>query len=818
MSYRLPTHIIPVKYIIRIITEKPLYNKFIGKCIIIFKILDPNLNYIILNGKEIFISDVKLASITNDNITYHKHKLTTYIHDFEQIQFDFETMPNQMGALIIEYEGNISSKLNGLYKCMQDDKLIILTQFEPTYARLCFPCFDEPYFKAIFKLEIVAESDKLVLSNTDIESVVNYKDDKTHIFKETPIMSTYLVAFYIGHANYIENYTKDNIRIRIYSPKKKEYSELALEVAVKCMDFLTTYFNKPYPLNKLDLISVPKFSSDAMENWGLVTFREKTLLCEPFMSLNDRIYVIIVICHELAHQWFGNLVTMSWWDDLWLNESFASWAEYYIIKKLYPELNINNRFMYDRYVPALIADSIMTTHPIKCEVNTTSQINDIFSTITYSKGASIIKMLVTHIGEANFQKSMQLYIKKHAYKNATSDDLWNCINFITNENISNMMHSWINNKNFPLVIVNLYDSKHLKFTQSTFTYKNNESNNLWIVPLNHDVTLQNKHNIILKSKFKSKIDNNNFGFYNIFYCEEVFNELIQQKQLTDLDITNMLVDLYFFLKSNRITFNYYLEYINKILQISKQTELLYNIIQLIYNDFKMIIKNDIMIKKYEQLLVEHIKDINKIYVKDDDVNTRLMKISVLNLGTILNIESHVNYCIDLFNKFFDAYMNKKEYTTIIDVNIISTVFRVAIEKLDKFDFLFDLLHENENYEDYIISNLGLTQNKIKYIIFLDLFKIKNKSIIFKNAGSNKNLNYLLWPYIKDNWDLIFDTFNNIGKLDDIILSMGYLIGNINLVSDIEMFFKIKNKNGIEFAYNKLIEIIKINYEFNINLT
>ncbi len=816
MTHRLPKHIIPVNYTIRIEPIAPLYNKFIGKCVIVFKILDPNINYIILNGLQLKITNVKMASITNNNIIYHKHISTEHLNEYEQIKFNFESMPSKLGALIIEYEGSILENLSGLYKCTQNDKLIMLTQFEPASARACFPCFDEPCFKAVFKLEIIVSPDKLVLSNTDVESITQHNNDKLYTFKPTPKMSSYLLAFYIGYADYIENYTKHNVRVRIYSPKEKQYSKLALDVAIKCMDVLTDYFDMPYPLNKIDLVSVPVFSAEAMENWGLVIFREDRLICEPLMKINDKIYIIIVICHELAHQWFGNLVTMEWWSDLWLNESFATWAEYYIIEKLYPELNINNKFMYDRYIHALKADSIETTHPINVNVNNPAQISEIFDTITYSKGASIIKMLVAYVGENDFRNSMRLYMKQYAYQNTVAEDLWRCISFITKKDISTMMNSWINKQNYPLVIVDLYDETHFKFTQTIFTFQQHKEGNLWIIPLGHNTILSKKETILLKSEFKTKIDNNDFGFYNIFYCAPVFNDLIQNIKMTDLDITNLLVDLYFLLKSNRITPNYYFEYINKILKVSIPSELLYNIVQMNYNNFRLIIQNDKLIEKYKQIIIDNIKNINFIILHDDDINIILMKLSVLNLGVKLNIKTHVDYCINIFNKFYDAYQNKKDYINIIDVNIIDIVFYVGMNKLDKFDFLIELLHSNKDYETQIISCLGQTKNKTQYTMYLDLFKLGtisniNKTEIFNVAGANKQYNYLLWPYIKDNWDLIVNTFEYFNKLDKIILSMKNLLGNNILVDDINLFFKMKKKDN---AYKKLLEIIKINNEFN----
>ena len=815
-SYRLSQHIVPIAYNIRIIPTEPDYNKFIGRCIIGFNIYDSKTtecsgpsgksNYIIMNGIGLTVLHVNLYGM--DSSIHHTHISTIYDNTIaiQQIKFEFDSIPNKYGVIVIEYTGLISEELSGFYKCKQNDEFVMLTVFEPVSARSCFPCFDEPHFKATFKLEIMAPSDKTVLSNTDIESIIHHGKDNLYIFKQTPIMSTYLVAFYIGHVEYTESFTRDLVRIRIYSSKRNSYSKLALDTAVKCMDYMTEYFGVKYPLEKLDLIAVPVFATSAMENWGLITFRESSLLCDPD---NHQIDIIYTICHELAHQWFGNLVTMNWWSELWLNESFATWLGWLVVDHMYPQWNINDKFYYDNYIDGLSADSLHNSHSVSVNITNLSNIGEIFDTITYKKGASIIKMLISYIGENEFQDGIRLYMKKYAYMATTTDDLWQCLEFASTKHISEFMHMWIYTKNYPLVTVMPYGKLHLRISQSIFSFDNLESNNLWTIPLTQNILLEQKEIIILRTDLHNKINSIQSGFYRIFYHEDILKHIIQKKSdgLSNMNIMAMLSDLYFLLKANKITYDYYLNYTNKLIQISPQSELICNINLGNYINFKTIIKNKKLITMYANILLTYVNRYDfDIYPNDDP-----FKISLLNLGTELKINSYVNYCINIFDDFAD------------NSHIIDIIFRVGIFRSNKFDFLMELLYTDNKFEFNVVNCLGLVNDELRYRQVLNLFKtdkisIQNKLHIFKIAGLNSKLNYLLWEYIRDNWDLIYVTFVNYQSgLVKVISSMNYLIGTDKLVTEIKSFFEFKDKHNMEFAYNKMIEIIQLNYKCNIQL-
>lgn len=266
-------------------------------------------------------------------------------------------LPNGEASLMIEYDGEINDKMKGLYRSKYispegEERYAAVTQFEATDARRCFPCWDEPAIKATFDITLTVPQDRIALSNMPVESEQDEGDLRVVQFRTTPIMSTYLVAIVVGEFDYVENTSKDGVLVRVYTPVgKKDQGLFALEVATEVLPYYKDYFNIAYPLPKIDLIAIADFSAGAMENWGLVTYRETCLLVDPKnTSANTKQWVALVVGHELAHQWFGNLVTMEWWTHLWLNEGYATFVEYLCVNRLFPEYDIWTQFVVETYI------------------------------------------------------------------------------------------------------------------------------------------------------------------------------------------------------------------------------------------------------------------------------------------------------------------------------------------------------------------------------------------------------------------------------------------------------------------------------------
>ncbi|KAG0434406.1 putative M1 family aminopeptidase 2, partial [Dictyocoela muelleri] len=347
----------------------------------------------------------------------------------EEIEIKVPEKIKGAGNMKLEFEGRLSYNMEGFYVSQYFvngvKKKLYSTHFEPTHARMLIPCFDQPDMKATFKLTLETENVE-VISNTHGKSKLLSNGRKVTTFEETPKMSTYLLAFVIGELEYHEEYL-NNIQIRVYTIEgEKGKGEYAIRVAAQCLDFFQRYFSFPYPLKKLDLVGIPEFSMGAMENWGIVTFRETALLYDPYNSnVHQKKRIAEVVCHELAHQWFGNLVTMKWWDDLWLNEGFATYAASLAMDNIQiVNWDVWTDFIASETDRGMEEDALNSSHPIKVDVYDPNDIDQIFDGISYSKSASLIRMIEKFLGNDKFKASLAKYIKKFQYSNATTDDLW----------------------------------------------------------------------------------------------------------------------------------------------------------------------------------------------------------------------------------------------------------------------------------------------------------------------------------------------------------------------------------------------------------
>jgi puromycin-sensitive aminopeptidase len=392
-------------------------------------------------------------------------------------------------TLRLQLRGTIGEGLHGFYRSRYkhkgQDRWLATTQFEAVHAREAFVCIDEPSAKAIFKLKLIIDEALSAIANTNVLNET-IKGGRKHLtFAPTPKMSTYLVAYIIGELEYVETTTANQTLIRVYAtPGKQAQLTFALDTATKVLTFFEDYFDIPYPLPKLDMIAIPDFGAGAMENWGLVTYRETALLLEAASaSRSNRQRVVEVIAHELAHQWFGNLVTMAWWNDLWLNEGFASWIEVLAQDKLFPEWQIWSQFVASDIARAMDLDALANTHPIEVEVNDPRELDEIFDAISYAKGASIIHMLFHYLNEDTFRDGLRIYLKRHAYGNTTTADLWAALTEASKQPVATVVGTWTSQSGFPLVEIKNERVSQSRFFASPHERKLDKSGLIWPIPL-----------------------------------------------------------------------------------------------------------------------------------------------------------------------------------------------------------------------------------------------------------------------------------------------------------------------------------------------
>ncbi|MBR3319953.1 M1 family metallopeptidase [Candidatus Saccharibacteria bacterium] len=416
------------------------------------------------------------------------------------------TTPRSDVKVEVGFHGPLKEDMQGAYLSTYEldgkEERIVSTQFESHYARECFPCVDEPAAKATFEVEIaIPDKDDIVLSNTEVDScsvlsptpqtpavqtttftkrvrgdVVDEHRTKCcglddceartrteterettyhwH-FKKTPRMSTYLLAFVIGKFNVVEGKTKGGILVRTFAPlnQDKELLKLPNEIAIKSLDYYEGLFKVKYPLEKCDQVAIPDFEAGAMENWGLVTYRESQFLCKKTSSLAVQKSAALTITHELSHQWFGNLVTMKWWNDLWLNESFATIMEYYATDHIFPKLHVWDDFFTGDCLAALYRDAVQGVQAVREDVNDPAEIATLFDPcIVYAKGAHLMLMLIREMSEESFMKGLKDYFEKNAFKNAEAEDLWVSLEpYAHGFSVRDLMTAWLTQPGYPVV-------------------------------------------------------------------------------------------------------------------------------------------------------------------------------------------------------------------------------------------------------------------------------------------------------------------------------------------------------------------------------
>jgi aminopeptidase 2 len=384
------------------------------------------------------------------------------------IEFGSGLPAGSKATVVQEFTGTLNNNMAGFYRSSYNDvngktKYMATTQMEPTDARRAFPCFDEPALKAKFTITLIADKSLTCLSNMDSVSEVDVDgyygvNKKAVTFRETPLMSTYLLAFIVGELNMIET-NNFRVPVRVFAPPDSdvEHGRFSIELAARTLDFYEKKFDSKFPLPKMDMVVIHDFNTGAMENWGLITFRAVDLLFDEKTSgAFAKQQVAEVVQHELAHQWFGNLVTMDFWDGLWLNEGFATWMSWYSCNAFYPEWKVWESYVTNNLQglqAALSLDSLRSSHPIEVPVKRADEINQIFDAISYAKGSCVLRMVSKYLGEEVFIEGIRRYLAKHAYGNTETTDLWAALSDASGKDVKGTLEIWTKNVGYPVVTV-----------------------------------------------------------------------------------------------------------------------------------------------------------------------------------------------------------------------------------------------------------------------------------------------------------------------------------------------------------------------------
>src|SRR5574342_263713 len=561
----------PINY--EIWFEPDLKNfTYLGKEMITIQIGNPT-NKFVLNSAELKIKNcfVKIKGQTfkgKVQLDEKNEELTVIIPEKIKGKVD----------LLIEFAGILNDKLVGFYKSEYKDrrgktKFMASTQFETADARRGFPCWDEPESKATFDVAITVDRNLTAISNMPVLSTKKIGKKTLYKFSRTPVMSTYLLYLGVGEIEYLKG-RDEKTKIRIVTTKsKKNLGKLSLQFTKQFLKWYENYFKIPYPLPKLDMIAVPDFASGAMENWGAITFRETILLYDPKTSSTEtKQHIAEVISHEIAHQWFGNLVTMKWWNDLWLNESFATFMATKAVHKYYPHWDLWDQFLIGETSGAMSLDALKTSHPIDVKVNKPSEVREIFDEISYNKGGTVLRMLENFLGEKDFRNGLKNYLKKHMYGNATTEDLRNSLEKVSRKPVRKMMNSWVKQVGYPIIEVDTKGSK-LSLTQKRYLAENNGKSpkETWIIPLSlktpinltRKLMTKQSQTITLRDTEWFKLNSGQMGMYRVKYGDETvekFKELVEQKILNNTDRWGLQHDFFALCMSGQISLNQFLDF------------------------------------------------------------------------------------------------------------------------------------------------------------------------------------------------------------------------------------------------------------------
>lgn len=468
--YRLPRHVIPNRYHLRLEPDLAAAT-FTGEVVIALTVKQTT-QTILLNAVDLVIESATIKGQRGQALTasveLEPHTQRAKLTVGEPVQ------PGEY-QLHLSFHGKLNDQLRGFYRSSYKDasgatQILAATQFEATDARRAFPCWDEPDFKAVFAATLVIDPRLTAVSNTSVvvESVENNK--KIMRFAETVKMSTYLVAFVVGQIEATQPRFVGKTPLRLWTvPGKQSLTPFGHDIAVASLTFFENYYGVPYPGDKLDLLAIPDFASGAMENLGAITFRETALLVDQETGTHAELERIAdVVAHENAHMWFGDLVTMSWWNGLWLNEAFATFMEMLAVDAWKPEWKRWDSFAVARSA-AFSVDGLVNTRPIEYPVQAPKDADAMFDILTYEKGASVLRMLEQYIGPTVFRDGVRDYLRTHAYGNADTKDLWGALGKVAHQPVPELMNGWIFQQGFPLITAELR-GQELRLSQQRFTY------------------------------------------------------------------------------------------------------------------------------------------------------------------------------------------------------------------------------------------------------------------------------------------------------------------------------------------------------------
>ncbi|CAK6976940.1 aminopeptidase N-like [Scomber scombrus] len=819
--YRLPDSLIPVSYNVtlwpRLVPNIDGLYIFTGHSGVVFR-CEKETDLILIHSNKLNLTTInghhaKLSGLGEATAPAIQKSWLVVKTEYLVLQLRSRLTVGASYVLYVEFQGELADDLEGFYRSEYVDdgvkRVVATSQMQATYARKTFPCFDEPAMKAIFNIIIYHSQDTVALSNgREIgtkDTIIDGMAVRVTTFEPTEKMSTYVLAFIVTDFVSTQSNQHNNLLIRIWARRKaieKNQGEYALNVTGPILQFYERYYNATYPLSKSDQIALPDFNAGAMENWGLITYRETALLYDPILSsTGNKERVTTVIAHELAHMWFGNLVTMRWWNDLWLNEGFASYVEYLGADHAEPTWNIKDQIVLYDVHKVFAVDALASSHPLSRreeEVNDPSQISEMFNTISYSKGAAVLRMLSEFLSEPVFAKGLSSYLNTFAFGNTVYTDLWDHLQQAVEKTpgmhiphtVHDIMHRWTLQMGFPVVTINTrtgsITQKHFLLDPDSVVDRPSQFNYTWFVPIKWMKTgvEQQQYWLLKKTDTNTEMrasggewvvaNTNVSGYFRVNYDTDNWDRLISllntnHQSLSIINRAQIIDDAFNLARAKIINTTLALrttKYLSKERDYTPWESALRSLDYyiLMFDRTEVYGALQAYFKKQIQPLFEHFKTITENWTKVPTGHTdQYSQINAIGVACSVGVPG----CRELIKSWFKQWMENPHHNPI-HPNLKTTVYcnAIAFGGVEEWDFAWRMLQNATLASEVTRLRSALACTKAPWLLnryleyTLDPTKIRKQDATSTIQYISRNVvgMPLAWNFFRAKWSFIYEQY------------------------------------------------------------
>ncbi|XP_028251383.1 glutamyl aminopeptidase isoform X2 [Parambassis ranga] len=860
-NFRLPSSVNPIHYDLHL--EPELDTDTYTGTVDIQMLTSKPTRYLWLHIRETFVSAMPKLKLQNSQgeqreiavkrCFEYKPQEYVVVEATEELPI---TGPGEVYVLSLDFQGWLNGSVVGFYRVIYTEngvtKKIAATDHEPTDARKSFPCFDEPNKKATYTISITHDNKYGALSNMPPQGSpqqVSNNKVKTSFQKSVP-MSSYLVCFAVHQFAFVERVSASGIPLRIYAQSSQiATAEYAADTTKVIFDYFEEYFNMTYSISKLDKIAIPDFGTGAMENWGLITYRETNLLYDENQSSSyNKQRVASVIAHELVHQWFGNIVTMDWWDDLWLNEGFASFFEYIGVEKAEPTWAMRDIMVISDVLPVMVDDALLSSHPIIVNVSTPAEITSVFDAISYSKGASILRMLEDWIGRDTFRDGCRKYLNDYHFQNAKTADFWASLADVSGLPVAQVMDTWTKQMGYPVLDLSVSETNAF-LTQKRFlldpkadpSHPPSSLGYKWTIPVKWHSVKSDQNMLAMFDKTSPehvitnyslpedgllKVNNDHIGFYRVNHDDNMWNVISQQLQTNHsefdaADRTSYIDDVFAFARADIIDYGNAFN-LTKYLTIESDYIVWDRVASSIAYVRDMLSNNAELYPKFQKLFRDHVKSIST-QLGWNDVGTqtqRLMRETVLGVACQMGDQEALNEASHIFDQWINGGISS------VAVNLRLLVYRYGMKNSGTEE------KWNTMFQRYKSTSLAQEKDKLLY----GLASVDNVELLYKLLEATKDgsvvrsqdlftvvryvsLNPLgqsmAWDWTTLNWDYLVNRYTINDR------NLGRLLNRITTTYNTELqlwkmqhFFSLTPNAGAgEMPRKQAVETVKNNIEW-----